>query len=254
LTPFDDQAAMIVQTHLTWSPSKLFCYEGCPAQAKYKYLDKLPDPGGPALQRGTLLHAACEVHIRGGAALLPELKASEALLTRYREAYLKQLAFSELELAFRHGWERCKWMDPYVKARFKLDAVMLRPSDGVLEVVDLKTGKLREDADSQYQDQLSMYCLALHEALHDPTKRPGWAAPFDGAPVKVKASLWFIDAAKEVEFAGGVVGPEQREMLREFWEKRVGVMLGDTLHSATPTFKCRWCPFRKGSGPCKFGG
>lgn len=43
------------------SPSKLGTFLDCPAKYDYKYNQKLPDPGGPAALRGTMVHDALEL-------------------------------------------------------------------------------------------------------------------------------------------------------------------------------------------------
>ena len=45
----------------TWSYSRWTTYEDCPARARYKFLDRLPDPSGPGEDRGTALHKAAEL-------------------------------------------------------------------------------------------------------------------------------------------------------------------------------------------------
>ena len=241
---FSDQA-VTERRHNTWSPSKLFMWQGCAAQAKFKHLDKLPDPPGPALARGSAMHKAAELFINGEAEdLCAETKSSREYLLPFREGFKKGLAFAELELAFKDDWTLCGWFDPYVWVRFKLDAVLVTGS--LLKVVDFKSGKLKTEDDSQYQKQLELYVLALLEAAR---QAPEWLKGVE----QVTSELWFFDALKLVPYAGGAKTAADREGLREKWGGEVGKMLADTLHVPTPSFKCRWCPYRKGVGPCRFG-
>ena len=195
------------------------------------------------------MHKTVEKFITGEIAeLCAETKASLPYIQPFRDGFKAGTAFAELELAFKEDWTLCHWMDPYVWVRFKLDALLF--ANGVLKVVDWKSGALKADSSSQYQNQLELYTLALLEALR---QEPKWAGSF-GKDVKVTSELWFLDHQKPVPSAGGPVGEAERSALRAKWQERVGRMLSDTIHAPTPSFKCKWCPFRKGVGPCKFGG
>lgn len=224
--------------HTSWSPSKLQMWEECPARAKYKNIDRLPDPGGPALERGAKLHEQCELYVRGFCKDLdPELVRAKALLDMLRDAFKQDLAEVEKELAFRADWTSCAWMAPDVYVRFKLDAVLYEPGKKKALVVDHKTGKLK--VNGEYQPQIDLYCVALMSAVPELEE--------------VNAQLFFIDSGATVDRKAGVLKRADLLAVRASWDEKAGKMLADDLHAPTPNPGCRWCPYsRAKSGPCKF--
>ena len=61
----------VAQRITSWSFSRWNVYNTCPAQAKYKFIDKLPEPGSPAMDRGSAIHKGVEQYILGAAAKPP---------------------------------------------------------------------------------------------------------------------------------------------------------------------------------------
>ena len=59
-------ASKIVRKITSWSFSRWNVYEECPAKAKYKFIDKLKEPGSAAMDRGTALHKQCEDFLKKG--------------------------------------------------------------------------------------------------------------------------------------------------------------------------------------------
>ena len=55
-----------------WSYSRLELYERCPFAFHQKHIAKLPDPGGPAMQRGNIIHKLAEEHALGRLTHPPE--------------------------------------------------------------------------------------------------------------------------------------------------------------------------------------
>lgn len=212
----------------SWSYSRFSLYESCPAKAKYKFLDKLPDPGGAAMERGNTIHKLAEQYTKGELKKLPpELK----LFADEFKELKKSKPIVEETWAFTKDWIKTTWNDwKGCAVRIKTDAACLDGED--LHVIDHKTGKKREG----YDEQLSLY--AVGGGLIFPKVK------------KIITHLWFLDLGETVvkEYDAAEVPVLQKE-----WDKKVKPMLNDTRFAPKPSHTCRWCPYSKAnSGPCKF--
>jgi RecB family exonuclease len=226
-----------------WSPSRLKTYEACPAQAKYKFIDKLPEPASPHLDRGTMLHKACEEYVNGvRTAIDPELSAIVLTLKNLRAKFKKGKAKVELSLAVNNKWEPVDWFHPKTYARFKIDVVELAPKKAML-ITDWKTGQFRPS--DEYKEQLELYNVAVL------SHKMGTGAA---------ARLVFVDTGRmwpdpknrkgEPPIILSAAGLKQAQ---KKWDKRVEGYLNDEIFDPTPNFGCRWCPFSKAKGgPCRF--
>ena len=56
----------------SWSYSKYSCYKLCPAQFKYKYIERIPQGPAPALERGLEIHDDAEKFMKGKLKKIPE--------------------------------------------------------------------------------------------------------------------------------------------------------------------------------------
>lgn len=214
---------------LAWSYSRLTKWEACPAAAKYKFLDKIPEPASPAIARGRTVDDAINDYLKMPKAKLPEEAARfarEFAALRKRGAAL----FVQRELAFRADWSPCGWFDHDCWLRVKWDYG--HEVGRVVKIIDSKTGKIREEQ----KPQLRLYCLS--GLLVTP-----------GAD-EAKSEYWYLDQGEIVP--GGLLRAQVEEEKR-YWEGRSAPMLLDRRFPPTPSYKCRWCPFRKEvKGPCPF--
>ena len=212
----------------SWSYSRYALYEECPAKAKYKFIDKLPEPGSPAMERGNAIHKLAEDYTKG---LIKKLPPE---LAKFKDEFAelrKSKPVVEETWAFTQDWKQTQWNDwAGCKVRIKVDAAC---KDGkTLYIIDHKTGKLRDG----YDAQLSLYAAAGFLVYPD---------------VKtISTMMWFLDS-------GDVVDKEytadQGDKLLKEWEKRTQPMLNDKRFAPKPGNACRWCPFSKSKGgPCKF--
>lgn len=212
----------------SWSYSRYALYEECPAKAKYKFIDKLPEPPAPAMERGNVIHKLAEDFTTGKIKKLPpELKLFSDQFTELK----KSKPQVEQTWAFTSEWKQTLWNDwKGCKVRIKTDAACV---DGdTLYIIDHKTGKLRDG----YDTQLSLY--ATGGFLVHPTVK------------KISTQMWFLDSGDVVE--KDYVAAEGPKLLKE-WDKRVVPMLNDTRFAPKPGNACRWCPYSKSKGgPCKF--
>jgi RecB family exonuclease len=214
-----------------WSFSRWSTYDNCPFQARCRYIDKLPEPEGPALVRGGAIHKIAEDYVSG-----PRTKkrmpldlvtfVDEFHALRKERRYVR----TELQLAFTSDWKLTGWFDHDTWLRVKIDA--LKKISSHLTIIDYKTGRVREG----YEPQLELYALA------------GFLGYDDARTIDTQ--LWFLDhgVQKDERYTA-----EQLEMLRETWTERVRPMLRDRRFDPNPGDHCRWCAFSKSKGgPCKF--
>jgi hypothetical protein len=213
---------------VAWSYSRVTKWEECPAAAKYKFIMKIPEPQSPALARGSAIDDAITAYMRTPRAKLPE---AAKLFAKEFAALKKAKPIMQRELAFRRDWTPCGWFDSDCWVRVKWDAGYVRPA--VVKIVDFKTGKIREEQ----KPQLRLYQLS--GLLAEPS-----------APA-ANADYWYLDQGEII-----TLPPMERAQLAEekqYWEARVEPYMRDRLFPPTPSYKCKWCPYRKeAKGPCEF--
>jgi RecB family exonuclease len=238
-------AFQISKTITSWSFSRWQTYDQCPAKARYKFIDRLPEPGSPAMERGSAIHKLSEDYVKGSISKLPvELKPLASEFKALRAARRKNPALINVEesWAFRKDWTITHGRDwDGAWLRVKLD-VAVRDGKEVT-VNDVKTGKFRPDDSLDYGLQMKLYDL-------------GALVMYAGIPdVRVRSRLLYVDA--------GMVYPPPEEQtvytakdlpaLKKEWELRVKPMLSDTTFAPKPNRFCGWCHFRKANqGPCQY--
>lgn len=218
-------------------------YEKCPAQFKYKTIDKLPDPGSAATQRGNDVHKAGERFLKG------EIKTLPPEFIRFKDQMkaLKKLEpMVEQQWGFTADWQPTGWFGSNTWLRIVCD-VAIEYDDNTAEVIDFKTGKKY----STNEDQIELFS----------------GAPFMRRPEieHVTARLWYLDVPD---------GPKEpwephpdstaNEVIREYtrddwekskpeWVKRTRAMFNDKKFAPKPNSGCQWCPYSKAKGgPCKY--
>lgn len=228
-----------------WSYSRLAVYRKCPRQFKYKFVDKLPEPKSPAMQRGTDVHLMLQNYVEGKTKKFPVMppKADgtgggpvSAEIRKLYDRLRKAKANCELEYATDSKWAPTSWFDRGTWTRAKLDVELHLPKEEAAEVIDTKTGK--EDA-GPHGEQLEIY--AVIEWAHRPLLR------------EVRAAMAYVDIGK-VTWAVFTDPEKTVPRLRKKWETMARPVLKDRTYKATPSGECRWCPFsgRRG-GPCDKG-
>lgn len=229
-------AAKITQ----WSFSRWSTYQKCPALAKYKFIDKLPEPSSPPMERGTAIHKLAEDYTLGTLKKLPpELKLFTDEFKQLRKEKHRHI---EEQWAFRRDWTECDWFDKDCWVRIKLDAAYINVKYNALIPIDHKTGKFRPENNEEYMLQLELYALA-------------GLAKFPDVEV-VSPRLWYLDSGiihpnpAEEEL---IYTPADKPRLIKLWNQRTKPMLHDTTYKPKPNHGCTWCTFSKAKGgPCKF--
>lgn len=214
-----------------WSFSRWSTYQDCPAKIKFRYVDKLAEPGSPAMDRGTMIHKIAEDYVVApGRTQKPHdcLKhyAAEFKLAR------KSKPIVEKEWAFTESWEPTGWFAKDAWLRIKTDLIF-QPKKAPCVVVDHKTGK-RYD---KHKDQLSIEALTTFIMLEHVDE--------------IDAQIWYLDQGKP-----NLTSKFTREdvpFLKMEWEDKVRPMLNDETFAPKPNYGCRWCHYRKANGgPCAF--
>ena len=131
-----------------WSHSRLVVYEQCPFHLKLKYIDKIPEPIRPlpsgkkehANERGTRIHEAAELFVKGGVELIPELGHFAEELHQLRDLYEKGTVSLEGDWGFNYDWEPVGWTSEDIWGRVKLDA-FVQPDPEAAIIIDYKSGK-----------------------------------------------------------------------------------------------------------------
>lgn len=218
-----------------WSYSRWATYVECPRKAKYKFVDKLPEPSAPALERGSDIHAKIEKYLRDGGRVPAEAKS---LGVEYRE--LRKLGPAvELELAYDKKWQLVDWFSRDAWCRVKVDALvapLIDDEEPIVRIIDHKTGKLKEYG--EYDNQLELYGLV--GLVNFPTAKLS------------TGELWFVDHGKIVSAQEEFIRADEKK-LKKKWEMRVKPMLSDKVFKPKPGNACRWCHFRKSNnGPCEY--
>lgn len=215
---------------VAWSYSRWDTYNTCPAKFKYKFFDKLPDPGGPALVRGDSIHKLAEKYLKSEIDSLPEeLSKFERLFSGLREASVS----AEESWAFDSNWEPVEYFDRSVMVRIKVDAHLLVPTK-TLRIFDWKTGKFKQQG---YEPQMELYAI-------------GGFARYGASVERVETSLVYLDEGK---VHSNAFGAWQVDVLKATWARRVRKLEQDTVFAPNPSKLCQWCPFSKSKGgPCQY--
>jgi hypothetical protein len=225
-----------------WSYSRYRDWKRCPFYAKCKYVDRMPEPGSPAIDRGGEVHKMAQNFVEAKRAPVKtpdELACFEVEFKDLRKAK----ALCENEWAFTREWQPTGWFDKDCWLRVKMDVHHVDTKANRLTVIDHKTGKVSD----KFEEQEELYALA--GLLQYPTVDD------------VLVQFWFLDAG-EISSTGHGTGDKavgalytRAELpgLLKKWEKMVGPMLSDTRFPPKANWACGRCAFSKANGgPCKF--
>ncbi len=172
-----------------FSFSQLQTYETCPLQYKYQYVLKIPTPAAAAASFGSTIHNVLQKFYEGYLkepsldfehiqtllknhwipvgynssehAERMKQEAERMLETYYKTFHTQNLGVSSLEKLFKIK------IDDSIYVTGKIDRVDTN-TDGSIEIIDYKTGKVPEEKELKKSLQLSIYALAAtHESLYD---------------------------------------------------------------------------------------
>lgn len=227
-----------------WSYSRYNTYKKCPRQAYYRFIERRPEPEAPPLLRGQRVHDEAERYVKGELdEPTNELSGFASELDRLREARANgERVLLEEGWAFNKDYLPVhedipnKEFNPQTRLRVKVDA-LYQPTDDHAEVIDYKTGKVREE---EHEEQLELYAPAAF------LRYPSLQA--------IDAEMWYLDDADNHILSLRYTRDQLDELLRT-WDERTAAMLEDTTFEPDPGPHCKWCNFshNHANGPCEVG-
>lgn len=215
-----------------WSYSRYNSYLDCPRKVFYTAIEKRKEPENKYMKKGSQVHEACEDFLMNEGPFVPEMMAFEEEFIELRDRPDLQ---AEQAWCFDKDWKPTDWFDNNTAwCRVKLDFIY-RKSATKMVVGDFKTGKVRDD----HETQLGLYALATF-MMYSKVKT-------------VVAEIWYLGA--EVIDEKTFTRAKDFERLKAEWEERVEPMLADTDFEPTPSIRiCGWCHFgSKGLKLCDAG-
>lgn len=227
-----------------WSFSRYSDWLTCRAFFMYKHLMGLKEPGNAAMQRGTDIHKLGEDFLNKKLKKLPpEL---QLFPEEFKQVKAEKIKTVEATWVWTQDWKEETTFNDWARAwvRVKVDVCYVNIGANVSVPIDLKTGRMREDKQASYLQQLELYALAALLKYPD-TKG-------------TSPRLWYLDAG--VIYPDG--GKDQPELLytqddvpklKKIWAARIKPMFAAKAFPPDPSAACQWCHFRKSNGgPCKF--
>lgn len=213
-----------------WGWSKLDVYRGCPAQFKFKFIDKLREPKSPALERGTKVHDGLEMFLNGWGPNIPE--EVNPFWKKPLERLKKIEPKTEAAWGVDRNWKPLpNWFHEDTWIRAKSDVYYIEGD--LLVLIDFKTGKYRIPS----EDQNRLYAI-IGAAMFPQVGR-------------VRTSFWFVDQAEPPHEE--VYDVKMLEKLRGQFDKEAEKLYVDRSFKPKPGSPCRYCPFsRQKNGPCQY--
>jgi RecB family exonuclease len=211
-----------------WSWSSLDTFEQCPRRWKHKYIDRLPDPPGEALQRGIAVHSALEAALKAKGA---EVEDGGAWLNNIVDTYRAFGSDAEASIYVDKSWSEVKpepgrYIPTGCRTMAKLDVLSVKDAF----FADWKTGKIYPE---KHEAQARLYATVLASV----TGKMRWDTDLVYVDQGVREMLTF-------EFDD--ISKEQRE-----WDARAAKIDKETKFPKKPSRLCGWCPFhKKKGGPC----
>jgi len=233
----------------SWSNSRWNDYQQCPAKAKFKHLDKLPEPKSPQMERGIYIALQEEDYFLDKVKQVPP-DIHKNLVPEFKRIK-KPAKGKELMVEQNWGfdrnwnvvdyfdWKNC-WLRIKVDVGYLLKGVELHLYDNKTGGADKSTGKLRESDREKYEEQLDLY-------------RAGGIARFPQVQT-LATKLIYTDLGVTYPFDGPLMSTAAQAIKsQQDWSKRVRPMFNDTKFNPRPGYYCRWCHYRKSNGgPCKY--
>lgn len=213
------------------SHSRMKTWEQCPRKAKYKFIDKLKEPGSEAMDRGLAVHKQIEEWIKGGCAD----KCPPAAAGRGRSimGYISQAnangadIHTELQVAVNADWKRTEWFGHDVYQRVVYDLLIIHEDYAM--VADHKTGKVYDD----HEQQMELYAASVMSIY---------------GVDEVECVIFYLD---QNHTQSCKYDSSNLDALKRRVDDRARVIMSDRTFATNPSYKCRWCHFRKeNGGPC----
>ena len=221
-----------------WSFSRLKDFEQCPYKAYLRYSEKRPvDMDMTAADRGTMIHTACELFVKGEGDFITEMKKFRSYFEDLKAQFAVGGVHLEEDWGFNIDWIPTGWFDENVWCRMKLDNFIEKTEvSGV--ATDYKSGK-KFGNEVSHSQQGQLYAI-------------GSFMRYSNLQV-VDVELVYIDQ--------GLVTKKTytREKAMKFlpmWNTRAKRMTEAEDFPPKPTkVTCMWCPYgpQNGDGSCEWG-
>ena len=222
--------------------SRLQNFEACKYRAKLMYVDKIPEPprklphgkAEHANERGSRIHDAAEMYVRGGVELIPELHTFADEFADLRESFEKGNVQLEEEWAVTTEWEPTAWTSSDAWCRMKLDALVLNKDCTHARVIDYKTGK-RKGNEIKHTEQGQLYQLATFLRYPDLQK--------------IVVEFWYTDLGEtDVKHYTRMQGVRYFD---KYNERLLKVTEAEEFPPRATQFTCKWCPYN--GNACEYG-
>jgi hypothetical protein len=219
----------------SWSYSRLTDFEKCKYLAKLKYIDKVPEPERPlpegktehANDRGTRIHEAAELFVKGGVELIPELEGFRDRLLWLREEYSKGTVSLEGEWAMTREWSPTAWGSSDAWLRLKLDA-FVNNGDGSGIVIDYKTGR-RVGNEVKHTEQGQIYqlvCFMRYPELES-----------------LDVEFWYTDLKEDNVDRKTYTRAQGMQYIEKFNKRGITITECLDFPPNPNRFSCKWCPY-----------
>ncbi|GEM_PF-750731 len=150
----------------TWSFSGLKSHENCKQYTFLNKVEKIPQESGPAASRGSEIHDACELWVRGQRGDLPadnktKFDAFSDQFVQLKKDFRDGKVSLEDKWGIRKDWSPCEWSDDEIWGKAALDGFVME-NEHSCRIIDYKTGQ-KFGNEMKHADQ--GLCYALH-AMH----------------------------------------------------------------------------------------
>ena len=216
-------------------------FEACKYRAKLKDVDRVAEPERPlpagktehANDRGTRIHEAAELFVKGGVELVKELAHFREDFEELRRLHAEGRVSLEGEWAVDRDWAPVAWNSSTAWNRMKLDA-FVQTSETSGRVIDYKTGR-RFGNEVKHTEQGQVYQLATF--LRYPSLEV------------LTVEFWYTDQnEKDVKSYTRAQGMAYFDK----YDSRFSKVTGCTEFTPNPNmFTCKWCAYK--GGVCEYG-
>ena len=152
ITPVEFEAEETKKSEFSWSPSKLACFELCPAKYGAEFYDRtVPFEQNEAAVWGERVHKAAELYMK-------KTPVEDTAAFEVAKPYVELLAklpgkrLIEYQMAVSHNWKPSPWKQ--ATGRMILDFGVINGE--VLKGYDYKSGKVKEDI-----TQMQIYAIVM---------------------------------------------------------------------------------------------
>lgn len=220
-----------------WSYSALKVFEECPYRSYIAKVKYIPEPAGPAAERGSVIHQEAEDFVAAKLESLPmSLIKFQSQFEKLRELFAEAKVELEGEWGFDLDWNPVAWVGPTTWARIKLDA-LVHEDETSARVIDYKTGK-KFGNEIPHSQQGLLYAIGAFQ------RYPHLQY--------AQTEFWYLDKGETT------IKSYTRNQAMQFlpsWHKRGIIMTTATDFEPKPSkYNCRWCSYKNGDEPACYWG